>query len=346
MRYGLIAQNPIERIGMAANMIPTPIIDGYAFAFGRAVMSAARLGIFDALVGGPLSSAEVANRAGTDPAATEKLLNLLIPMGYLELDGGSYRLSKVARKFMTGDRDTNVRDAVLMKYLEWRWLEGLEEYVQHGRSLEVHDGLSAEDWRLYQRGMRDMASFSAPEVARRIPMPEGAREMLDIGGSHGYFSVALCRRHPALRSTVLDLPGAVQEARPLLEAEDMGERVTLRAGDALGDDLGEAAYDLILVFSLVHHFDDTTNRTLVARAARALRPGGRLVIGDNARPAAGKTDQFGAFFDLYFGLTSRSGLWAPEEMAGWQRDAGLEPMKPIKLRMSRGVVLQVAERSA
>ena len=41
---------------------------------------------------------------------------------------------------------------------------------------------------------------------KRMPVPDGARDMLDIGGSHGYLSVAVCRRHPELRATVLDLP--------------------------------------------------------------------------------------------------------------------------------------------
>jgi SAM-dependent methyltransferase len=345
MRYGLIATNPLERLAMAANLIPTPLIDGYAFAYSRAVMVATKLGLFDALADGPLTATEVAERAGTDPRATERLLSLLIPMRYVRLSGdGRYRLGRMTRRFLIGPRSKSVRDAVLMKFLEWRWLEGLEDFVRSGESLDVHDDLSTEDWRLYQRGMRDMASFVAPEVARRVPMPAGAREMLDVGGSHGYFSVELCRRHPDLRATVLDLPGAVEQATPLLEAEGMGDRVTMRAGDALVDDLGEAAYDLILVFSLVHHFDDATNRRLVERAARALRPGGRLVIGDSIRPAPGKGDQLGSFFDLYFALTSEAGLWTTEEMATWQEASGLKPMKSIRLFMAQGVALQVAER--
>ena len=170
--------------------------------------------------------------------------------------------------------------------------------------------------------------------------------MLDIGGSHGYFSVVLCRRYPELRATVLDLPDAVEHAAPLLEREAMGERVVLRAGDALTDDLGTDAFDLILIFSLVHHFDDVTNRRLVTRAARALRPGGYLVIGDAVRPASpGKGGQQGAFFDLYFALTSESGLWTVDEMKSWQVAAGLTPRKSISLVPGGGgIVLQVAER--
>jgi predicted O-methyltransferase YrrM len=163
---------------------------------------------------------------------------------------------------------------------------------------------------LYQRGMRAQASLLAPLLTRSIPMPRGARLMLDIGGSHGYFSVALCRRYPGLRAIVVDLPDAVEQAAPILAREKMGDRVVHRAGDALSDDLGEAEYDLVFMFSLVHHFDDATNRRLVARAARALRPGGVMVIGELLRPASpGKGGQTAAFFDLYFALTSQSGLW-------------------------------------
>jgi SAM-dependent methyltransferase len=206
--------------------------------------------------------------------------------------------------------------------------------------------MSTEDWGAYQRGMRAQANPLAPLLARRVPVPAGASEMLDIGGSHGYFSVAICRRHAGLRATVFDLPQAVEHAAPLLAREGMGDRVVLRAGDALTDDFGEAAYDLILVFSLVHHFDDATNRLLVRKAARALRPGGYLVIGDGLRPPSpGKGGQQGAFFDLYFALTSESGLWSFDEMRSWQVDAGLVPRKPMSLFPGGGFGLQVAERA-
>ena len=36
--------------------------------------------------------------------------------------------------------------------------------------------------------------------------------MLDIGGSHGFLSATLCRRHAGLRSVVLDLPEAIVSA--------------------------------------------------------------------------------------------------------------------------------------
>jgi SAM-dependent methyltransferase len=234
-----------------------------------------------------------------------------------------------------------------MKFLEWRWIEGLEDFVRSGEPLDVHATMTTADWALYQRGMRAQAGLVGPLLARRMPMPPQARTMLDIGGSHGYISVALCRRYSGLRAVVLDLPQAVEQAAPLLEAEGMGERVTLRAGDALTDDLGTDAFDLILMFALVHHFDASTNQSLVARAARALRPGGLLVIGDLLRPESPlKGGAFDTFYDLYFALTSRSGLWSFREMAGWQRAAGLRPRRPLRLVPGQSFGLQIGERVA
>ncbi len=83
----------------------------------------------------------------------------------------------------------------------------------------------------------------------------------------------------------------------------------------------------------MHHFDAATNRRLVRSIARALRPGGYLVIHEAIRPVRPKASGAGpvlGLFDLYFALTSESGSWTFEEMAAWQRDAGLIPRKPVR----------------
>lgn len=346
MRYGIIAQSPIERLGLASGMVPTPMMEGYGSAFGRALTLATELGVFEYLADAPRGAAEVADHCGTDARATEKLLDLLVGSRYLRASGdGAYRLTKLARTWLLKNSPRSVRDMVLMKSLEWRWLDGLEQFVRTGEPLDVHGTMSDDDWRLYQRGMRAQAGLGAQWFAKKLQLPQGATKMLDIGGSHGLFSVALCRKYPGLSSVVLDLPSAVEQAAPLLAAEGMGDRVVHQAGDVLAVDLGSAQYDLILAFSLVHHFDAETNRGLAARCAEALRPGGIYVIGDLMRPdSPSGASAMDLFYDLYFALTSRSGLWSTDEMASWQRDAGLDPRKPIRLIMGQGPVLQIAER--
>lgn len=58
-------------------------------------------------------------------------------------------------------------------------------------------------------------------------------------------------------------------------------------------------------------------------------------------------DQGGAatwLLNLCFALTSDAGTWSFEEMASWQRDAGLVPRKPIKFMLLPGVGEQVAAK--
>lgn len=142
---------------------------------------------------------------------------------------------------------------------------------------------------------------------------------------------------------ILDLPAAVEHAAPLLAEEGMGDRIIHRAGDVLTEDLGAEAWDVILVANLVHHFDDATNRDLAKRVAKALRPGGVYVIQEIYRQGSpNEAGQIGSLLGLYFALTSESGTWAFEEMADWQREAGLKPSKPVKFVTAPGNGLQSA----
>ncbi len=178
-----------------------------------------------------------------------------------------------------------------------------------------------------------------------MPVPTRARQILDIGGSHGYYSVVICRRHPGLRSVVLDLPQAICHAAPLLAREGMGDRVVHQAGDAT-DDFGTAAFDLVSIANAVDHFDGPANRDLARRAAHALRPGGYFVILDFVRPRSpNDAGQAGTLNELFFALTSASGTWPSEELAQRQRGAGLEPRKPIRMRTSPDTVMQAAVKT-
>ena len=170
--------------------------------------------------------------------------------------------------------------------------------------------------------------------------------MLDIGGSHGYISVVMCRKYPRLRATVLDLPAAIAHAAPILAREKMGDRVVHRAGDALTDDLGAEAWDFVFVSQLVHHFDEPTNRALMTRIARALKPDGIVVVLEEIRSESADAGQVGALLDLYFALTSRSGTWSVDEIGGWQRSAGLDPLKTIRLRTAPGTAEVIAKKGS
>jgi SAM-dependent methyltransferase len=110
----------------------------------------------------------------------------------------------------------------------------------------------------------------------------------------------------------------------------MGDRVVHRAGNALTEDLGVEQWDVVLMANLIQNFDENRNRDLFRRVARSLRPGGVMVIQESFRPStpeyAGQAD---VLLDFVFAMTSAAKTWSEAEIAGWQKEAGLEPREPI-----------------
>jgi SAM-dependent methyltransferase len=347
MKIALRPESVGEAVAVALGLVPVPMAETLpTLLLTRALMAAARFGVTQVLAEeGPRTAAEIAARCGLHPGAARSLLDTLVGSDYLLLDNGRYALAPLGRKWLAPDSPVSLHDSLLYRYVEWDWIGRLDEYLQTGEPLDIHREMSPEQWSLYQRGMLALARITSGELSARAPVPRGARDMLDLGGSHGFYSVALCRRHPALRSVVLDLPEAVEHAAPLLEQQEMGERVVHRAGDALTEDFGADRYDFILVSQLLHHFDEPANRDLVARLARALRPGGILAINELLRRRSPKEGgQLGGLLDLYFSLTSESGTWTFEQMADWTRGAGLAPKRPIRFRTLPGLGMQAAVR--
>ena len=80
--------------------------------------------------------------------------------------------------------------------------------------------------------------------------------------------------------------------------------------------------------SVVHHFDEATNRNLMRRIAQGLRPGGVVAIWEPLRQdRAGKIRQLGGLMDLFIGFFSEAGTWSTADVAGWYRDVGLQVQK-------------------
>jgi SAM-dependent methyltransferase len=348
LKLGVIPENLAERLALWFGIPPPGILESWiGIMASRAIITATKLDIFEALAAGPLSLPAIVEKCATHPRATEQLLTALVGMGCLHLKGERFALPKKMRAWILADGKYSFRDQILLHELEGRWWEHCEDYVRTGLPLRVHQTMTDDEWGVYQRGMRSGVAFPANWVARNLPLPKTARSMLDIGGSHGFFSVAICRRHPQLQATILELPQAIQHAAPLLAKEGLGERVRYREGDALTEDLGVGQYDLVFMAAVVHHFDDATNRQLMKRIARALCPGGIVAIWEPLRQdRAGKSRQLGGLMDLFFGLFSQAGTWSAAEIASWYQSAGLTPQKPKRMWFGPDLAMHIGRKHA
>ena len=339
MQLRVFPDNLKEWLALKLNLVPMPLLHAQVLpVISKAVLEAVDAGVFETIEAGCDTADLVAERCGLETRATRQLLDVLASVNYLQFKKGTYRLTRVTRKWILPDSPDTVRDlAIYNNRVVWPWLEKMGEYLKTGKGLQYHDTFQAEQWELYQRGMWAGAIAEAREFARKAPMPKNATRMLDIGGSHGLHSVECCRRYPNLVSTILDLPGAVEKAVPLLAKQNMDDRVVHQPGNILTDALPESTYDLILMSSVAHHFTGEQNLLVARKAAAALRPGGVFIINEFIRPdPQAPPELVGSSTDLFFGLTSTSGNWSVAEINAWQKDAELTPLRPVGYRAIPG----------
>jgi 2-polyprenyl-3-methyl-5-hydroxy-6-metoxy-1,4-benzoquinol methylase len=346
VKLRIVPENLVERIALIFNLAPLPLVDTQVnFNVARTIMAGSNLGIFDSIGNGNKSSAQVIADCHTHPEATRQLLDTLVGIGYLRWKDEKYSVTPRYRKWMLRKNAANVASKLAFQVTEWEWMNRLDDYVRTGVPVDIHGSMNEQEWASYQEGMRDLSVTTATELAKKLKLPAGSSRMLDIGGSHGLFSIELCRRNPGLQSTILELPDAIPQASEIARRNG-GDRVKYQAGNALKDDLGENEYDLIMINNVVHHFTEEENRMLAQKIAKALKPRGLYAIGDFMRATRpGEGGVVGSTSGLYFSLTSSSGAWSLKEMQSWQSAAGLQPRKPVTLLTLPGWKMAVAQKS-
>jgi 2-polyprenyl-3-methyl-5-hydroxy-6-metoxy-1,4-benzoquinol methylase len=217
-------------------------------------------------------------------------------------------------------------------YSQWEWWGRLEDVVRGGQGQDIH-GLSPDDprWRDYIHAMHQLARLSAPEVARAIPLPRGARHVLDLGGAHGWFAAELCRLHRGLRATVLDLEGSVRVGRDIIAQAGLSHVVRHEVGNLLTAELG-GPHDAVLLFQVLHHLSPAQNVALLRRVRSTLARKGTLAVLEYLREDLEAPASAAPLIGLHYFLTSQAAAYTPAEVEGFLQDAGfsIERTQPIR----------------
>jgi len=295
----------------------------YAFQESRVLLTAHELGIFTALGGGKHTSAAVASLLGTDPRATDRLLNALCAMGLLEKENGRFSNSVAAAQCLVEGSPGYLGGLMHTVHLwdTWTTLTGA-----------VHNGTSAsqpgapgggEEWvSAFIAAMHDRAVRQAPAVVGQISL-DGVARVLDVGGGSGAYAMAFVRAKPGLSAVVFDLPEVLTLTAAYVAKEGLSGRVSTVAGNYLRDDLG-SDFDVVFLSAIVHSNSPAENAELIRKCARALRPGGCVVVQDFIMDEQRVTPSHGALFALNMLVGTEAGdTYTESEVSGWMIDAGL-----------------------
>jgi hypothetical protein len=307
-----------------------------------AVRVAATLRIADHVGSGPRTAAELADEVGADADALDRVLRRLAEAGVLTRDGsGRYSLTALG-EVLRVEHPARLRAALDIEGAIGR---ADLSFVQLLHSVRTGEPAFPEQfgrpfWDDLASDAAREASFGAlmgADVAADAPAIVSAfgwgslGHVVDVGGGNGSLMIALLTEYPALRGTVVDLPGAAGAARQALTGAGLADRADAVAGSFF-DPLPPGAGGYLLS-AIVHNWDDEAARSILRRCADAAGADGGVFVIEKIG-ADGESLRTG--MDLrglaYFGGRERGvkELTALAEGAGL-RVAAVHPAGPISI---------------
>jgi hypothetical protein len=304
------------------------------FRQAQVLFACVELGVFDALAARPSTSADVAAATATDARALELLLNAAAALGLLAKDRGRFRLDQEAASLLTRDSPASMIHSLELQAQFYRRWGSLADAVRTGqRPQENARDETPSDWiERFVYGIYSTARPIAPLIAASLELPRDRDlRLIDVGGCHGAYSMALADRYPRLSVVVYELPRVVPVARRLIAEAGWSERVSVVEGDFQREGLG-AGYDLALVFGVLNGEPPAGRSALIRKVFDALASGGLIVLRDSVLDPDRAGPPEAALFALQMLLaTDGGGLDTRDDWARWLADAGFEPPFEIEL---------------
>lgn len=246
-----------------------------------------RAGLWRALAGaGPLTSAQVAGRAGAHERYVREWLRAMAAAGYVDYDPDTdtYAVDEDVAFVMTDPDGPSVPSACALALAALHAVPGVSERFGTGEGFGWHE----HHHELFEGTER----FFRPEYAAHLvdewlPALDGVTERLragalvaDVGCGHGASTILMARAFPASRFVGFDYHApSVEHASDAAAEAGVADRVSFTV--AAADAFPGHEWDLVAMFDCLHDMGDPP---AVARHVHdALAPGGTwMVVEPNA----------------------------------------------------------------
>lgn len=260
-----------------------------AFRRSKTMFAAVSLGVFDALVGGPKSLAQLAAELPADQDALERLLDACVGLQLLARHESEYANTPASAAYLTESSPRRLTGYInYSNNVMWNIWGHLEDAVREGTNrwqqtygwegpLFSHFFKTEGAKREFLMGMHGFGLISSPRVVEAFDLGRFSR-FVDLGGATGHLAIAACERYANLRGVVFDLPDAVPLATEIVGASNVADRIEILPGDFFIDPL--PAGDLYAVGRILHDWTQAKIVKLLARIYDRLPAGGALLIAE------------------------------------------------------------------
>jgi predicted O-methyltransferase YrrM len=305
---------------------------------GCALQAAIQLDVFTALDSAEgISAKNLARRLHCDERAFSMLVSALIALEFLDGDENGLILPEASRSFLSRASDRYVgyivrHHANIMP----AWTE-LAEVVKSGRSRRESSSDTGDEAEreAFLMGMFNVAMVQAELVAQSLDLG-GRKRLLDVGGGPGTYAAFFCKANPGLSATIFDRPTSEAFALNIVRRFGLESRVTFTGGDFLRDVL-PSGHDVAWLSQVLHGECPADAAKLVARAAKALNPGGLLAIQEFVVRDDRRGPTHPTLFSLNMLVETQGGqAYTESEIRTMLRDAGAVSVRKLEAALPQG----------
>lgn len=285
------------------------------------VHAAVNLEVFSVLGSGQMSAEEVSDKLGGRRRGVAMLLNGLTAMGLLAHEGDRYKNTDFSRTYLVKGEPAYIGYIIKHHFhLVDAWSK-LHEAVLTGSPVEKRSHGDEEERESFQMGMFNLAMAIAPAISAAVNL-ENRRHLLDLGGGPGTHAIHFCLANPQLQATIYDRKTTEPFARRTTEKFGVADRIDFVAGDFNADPLG-GPYDAAWLSQIIHSNSDEECEALIKKTAKALEPGGMMLIHDFFLNDTLDGPVFPALFSLNMLLGNHGRSYAEKEIRDMMSRAGV-----------------------
>ena len=303
------------------------------FVEARAIQAALEIGVFEALRYSKDASG-VAGAIRCDIRATELLLNALVSIGLLTKQQSAYSLNDAASTYLLKSSPKYLGGMILFDSSLWQCWGDLAKVLRTGkpaRPPNMYQGDANETERfIHAMDSLVRARGDAEILAEMLDLNE-VTELLDVGSGPATYPLSFCRKYPALRATIFDLPATLEVTKRFVDASDVRDRITLIPGNYRSDPI-PGAYPLAFLSNIIHGEGNEENERLMAKLYGCLDRDGVIIIKDHILDNSRAHPGIGAVFSLLMLLTTEQGrCYSFNEVKSWLDKAGFQRVQEIPL---------------
>lgn len=253
----------------------------YGFMASKALFAALNLDLFTRLAQRRRTLEDLAEESGIPPNRLRTLLAACTSLGLIGYEDGRYYNAPASEGYLVAGAPADFADYYRFQIDRqiYPLLAELDRALRGERTQDFYAiGDDSEEAGHFARAQHAGSLGPAHLLAKRLDLG-GATRLLDVAGGSGAFSIALCRRNPALHATILDFPNMLDVAAQFVQRDQLPDRIDFLAGDALATEW-PTGQDCVLMSYLLYAVAGPAAAELFRRAYDALRPGGLLVVHD------------------------------------------------------------------